>query len=58
MTRKTVSFYFGLELLLHVYSFKLTSQQILSDIFDLTVENSLRVNFHGGHACLCLSHEK
>ena len=44
-----VSFSLGLRLLLHVYSFKLTSQQILSDVFDLTVENSLRLNFHGGH---------
>ena len=45
MTRETVSFYLGLGLLLHVYSFKLTSQQILSNVF----ENSLRLNFHGDH---------
>ena len=25
------------------------SQQILSDVFDLTVKNSLRLNFHAGH---------
>ena len=36
-------------MLLHVYSFNLTSQQILSDVFDLTVESSLRLNFHGSH---------
>ena len=44
-----ISFYLGLGLSLDVYSFKLTSQQILSDVFDLTVENSLRLNFHGGN---------
>ena len=49
MTSSVAIKFLGLGLLLHVYSFKLTSQQILSDVFDLAVENSLRLNFHGGH---------